>query len=307
MNFNFKKTILIIDLTIIIFLLLVIGSVKSNDLEINDKIVNRHDFKYIMNPGDQICGENFGINVFLLIYVHTSPDNFKRRLSIRETWSKRSMFRDIRLVFMMGKSEIKKTVNLLNLEYNLYQDIVQEDFIDSYRNLTYKGIMAMKWMTEYCKNVKFILKVDDDMIINMFSLLKHIFSLDKHVKPKKCIMCFVFTNMPVQRDKQVKWYLSKDEFKDDYFGKYCSGSAYLLTGDLPPLLYNISWYIKFMWIDDYYVSGLLIRGVNASYYHFNSLYILNSELVPKRFSGKFGDFTLIGLLYYIILYCILCL
>ena len=269
-------------------------SKKIDDLEVHDVIVNRHDFNYITNPEYRICGEDSGSNVYLLIYIHTSPENLKRRLSIRETWAKRSMFRDIRLVFMMGKTSNQKTANLLNLEYNLYGDIVQEDFEDSYRNLTYKGIMAMKWITQYCKHAKFILKADDDMIVNIFILLKHIYSLDKHTKPKNTIMCLVYPKMPVIRDKNSKWYLSKEEFKDDYFGKYCSGSAFVLTGDLPPRLFNISFYIKFFWIDDYYVTGLLVRGVNASYYSFNSLYIVDPELVEERFYGLKRDYTLMG-------------
>ena len=72
------------------------------------------------------------------------------------------------------------------------------------------------------------------------------------------------------------------------------GSAYLFTSDLVEKLYNISFYIKFMWIDDYYITGLLIRGVKASYIQFNSLYNLNSDLTQERFIGKRGAYTVFG-------------
>ncbi len=39
------------------------------------------------------------------------------------------------------------------------------------------------------------------------------------------------------------------EFKPDVYGKYCSGSAYILTGDLPPLMYETSLHIRFFWVN----------------------------------------------------------
>ena len=166
---------------------------------LQDEIVNPHDFEYILNPGHHICGSgDASPNVYLLIYVHTSPVHFKRRLSIRETWAKRSMFRDIRIVFMMGRTESTKTNELILLENGIYGDLVQEDFVDSYRNLTYKGIMAMKWISEYCPKAKYILKVDDDIVTNTFIILRHLKALDDHDMIKnKTIMCLVWDEAPV--------------------------------------------------------------------------------------------------------------
>ena len=59
-------------------------------------------------------------------------------------------------------------------------------------------------------------------------------------------------------------------------------------------MYKISSFIKFMWIDDYYITGLLARGVNASYININSLYNLNSDLTQERFFSKRGEYTIFG-------------
>jgi len=167
---------------------------------VSSSIVNPHDFTYILNPEFQVCGHKNAREppVYLLIYVHTTPKNLKRRLSIRETWARRSMFRDIRIVFMMGRTDELKTKHLIDLEANTYNDIVQEDFLDSYRNLTYKGIMAMKWISTYCNKTKYILKVDDDIITNTFVILRHLNSLEKYeIYQEKSVMCLVWDNMPV--------------------------------------------------------------------------------------------------------------
>ncbi len=184
---------------IVVNLTVPLGTKPVNPYAVSSKMVNPHEFIYNLNPEFQICGNNDDkYQVFLLIYVHTTPKNLKRRLTIRETWARRSMFRDIRIVFMMGSTDEKKTQNLIDLEANTYNDIVQENFHDSYRNLTYKGIMAMKWISTYCNKTEYILKVDDDIITNTFLVLRHLNSLNKYkIYKEKSIMCLVWSKMGV--------------------------------------------------------------------------------------------------------------
>jgi hypothetical protein len=286
--------ILIYVLSIVIFLVN-LGQIHCSDdlYKVQNEIVNRHDFEYTLNPGHRIC--NKSDDIFVLIYVHTKPDNFKRRLSLRETWAKRSMFRNTRVVFMMGSTSDKKVNELLRLESGIYNDIVQENFVDAYRNLTYKGIMAMKWISEYCTNAKYILKVDDDIISNIFIVLRHLKKLQENkMLENRTVMCLVWQNMKVIREKDSKWYVSKDEFMNDTYGPYCSGSAYIFTPDLPSLFYNVSFYIKFFWVDDYFITGLLARGVGVSLKQLNSVYIINRKLVEQRFKGKQSEYTAFG-------------
>lgn len=70
-----------------------------NILEYNSKAFYKPEFDYILNPGDFVCQDT----PFILIYVHSSPQNFKNRNVIRDTYSKRSEFNDIRLIFMLGR------------------------------------------------------------------------------------------------------------------------------------------------------------------------------------------------------------
>jgi hypothetical protein len=81
-------------------------------------IIKSHDFKYLSNPGVGAC--HVGKTPFVLVYVHSKPDNLKRRQMIRETWAKKILFDDMRLVFMIGKVDDVRTSDLLKLEYNSY-------------------------------------------------------------------------------------------------------------------------------------------------------------------------------------------
>ena len=89
-------------------------------------------------------------------------------------------------MFLLGNRP-SSPIAQIRKENDLYRDIVQEDFIDSYRNLTVKSIMALKWATKYCKNAKLIFKMDDDTLVNTFLLLKLL--KEKQFLKSKSILC----------------------------------------------------------------------------------------------------------------------
>lgn len=90
----------------------------------------------------------------------------------------------------------------LRLEFNLYGDIVQENFTDSYRNLTYKCIEAMKWISTYCNRTEYILKADDDVFVNIYAVKEYLTQIDLvEDKPTRTIMCYFFHQVKVSRDK----------------------------------------------------------------------------------------------------------
>lgn len=218
-----------------------VATTIKNPYQARDHIVNPHNFAYIRNPGYSVCN-NGSSPVYMLIYVHSGPGNYQRRIVIRETWATRTLFPELRLVFMIGKSADQNLMKAIEYENEIYQDIVQEDFLDSYKNLSYKGIMALKWISIYCSQTKYILKVDDDIVVNTFTLVNHLKYLDKHIPDRQnTILCLLWTAMMVMRDRfeekfsrkislsyfssKSKWYLSKDDFPMDKFPPYCSGSG----------------------------------------------------------------------------------
>lgn len=43
-------------------------------------------------------------------------------------------------------------------------------------------------------------------------------------------------------------YVSKDEYQDDWYSDYCSGSSFVFTGDLIEKLDNVAPRVKFFWV-----------------------------------------------------------
>jgi len=279
------------------------GSKNLSLLELRNQVMkmrqnrpkNPHPFHFVINP-ISVCSDD----IFLLVYVHSAPGHFKQRMAIRETWGNARNFHDIviKVIFLCGiilKEDGAKIQDALLLEADTYGDIVQEDFVDSYRNLTYKGIMGLKWVASHCRQAKFLLKSDDDIFINIFRLVTHLqqISLQRATAVHELLLCLVWYRMKVIRDHRSKWYLSPSEFPHDVFPTYCSGSAFIMTPDVASAMFNASFKVPFFWVDDFYVTGLLAQEVGISHQNFNSVYMLSPSTFLQKFTEPNVSSTLI--------------
>ena len=64
---------------------------------------------------------------------------------------------------------------------NRYKDILQIDFQDSYRNLTLKSMLSFRWAVDECSSFQYILKTDDDMIVNFDVLIDQLDQLPTNI------------------------------------------------------------------------------------------------------------------------------
>lgn len=266
------------------------GATKGMGSALPEKdVVNPHRFRYLLNP-QNACRTSDGGHAKLLVYVHAAPANLKKRQSIRETWGEAALLRryNATLVFIMGSVQDRKLSELLVMEFERYGDIVQEDFVDSYRNLTYKAVAGLKWAASYCSQADYILKSDDDILVNIHRLVRY---LREVVEPqygrRRLILCNQWLRMKILRDKKSKWYIPEEEFPGDYFPPYCSGSAFLLSGDMARLMYEASLVTRFFWVDDYYITGALVKHLGLKHRRMNQAYSLN----PSVAEGKYRNDT----------------
>lgn len=125
-------------------------------------------FRFLIKPKN-VCDKT----KHLLVFVHSRVDNFEARQTIRSTWGSLQRSMHYRLVFLIGLQERKNESieQLLKDEQNLNDDLVRGNFIDTYRNLTYKHVCGMKFVLHHCSNARFIMKTDDDAFINIFEVL----------------------------------------------------------------------------------------------------------------------------------------
>lgn len=126
-------------------------------------------FRFLMRP-ESACDETKR----LLVFVHSRVAGFGARKTIRATWGAASLQAALhfRLVFLVGlqERESDRVERLLGEEQRLHDDLVRGNFVDTYRNLTYKHLSGFKYVLHHCPNASFVMKTDDDAFINIFAV-----------------------------------------------------------------------------------------------------------------------------------------
>ncbi|NXX36718.1 B3GL1 acetylgalactosaminyltransferase, partial [Nicator chloris] len=207
------------------------------------------------------------IDPFLVILVASSPRDVKARQAIRITWGSRDSWWGQRILtlFLLGQDaqrEDRAAELSVEDESVLYGDIIRQDFMDTYNNLTLKTIMAFQWLSEFCSNARFVMKTDDDVFINTPNLVEFLLRLNSSED--------VFTGYPLienfaYRGLDRKRFISYEEYPFKFYPPYCSGLGYILDGKLALRTYELMGHVKPLKFEDVYVGICLnILKVNIT-------------------------------------------
>ncbi|KAK4877213.1 hypothetical protein RN001_009719 [Aquatica leii] len=206
-----------------------------------------------------------------------APENYNRRKSIRETWGNKQA--QIEVLFMLGSVTDSKVQRELEEENKKYQDIVQGAFIDNYRNLTYKHVMVLKYAIYHCPQAKYILKTDDDVFVNMPTMLNFLtLELSPH-GAKNFLLCPKQEYSPVMRSNS-KWVVSVSEYAEPYYPPYCLGIVIMYSPDVVFSLYQELQKSKYFWIDDVLVTGIARKKLNITISNVYPL-VLSGDMTEK--------------------------
>lgn len=211
----------------------------------------------------------------------------------------------MRVVFLLGHTKNdspmggggadgsgNETQTRLQQEAEQYDDIILENFIDSYNNLTIKSVMALKWITrnKCFQQAAFFMKCDDDTFVNVPNLLQFLLGgtvplynetldyYDSHSyltlstmnrlnATANFMVGYMFCRAPVLGDVKSKWYMPYYMYPQDRYPTYLSGSGYLMSMDVVPQLYQASLNTSLVYLEDVYVTGMCAEKANIKRHH----------------------------------------
>ncbi|XP_059379489.1 beta-1,3-galactosyltransferase 2-like [Carassius carassius] len=210
-----------------------------------------HKYNLVLNEPEKCQKEN----PFVVLMVPVAPSNTAARDAIRSTWGSERLVGDktVSVLFLLGlpTSEERETLqqNLLQ-ESEKYHDLIQSDFWDNYYNLTIKTMVMLEWLTVYCPNALYAMKVDSDVFLNVKTLVNMLLSA-----PKQNYMTgLVARNAVVLRNPDSKWYLPKTVYEPPFYPPYALGLAYVFTLDLPEKLVKAAQLVKPVYIEDVFLG-----------------------------------------------------
>ncbi|KAL1422966.1 hypothetical protein MTO96_021559 [Rhipicephalus appendiculatus] len=229
-----------------------------------------------------------------LFFIHTAATHSDHRRVLREvvgnsTYGARYKWT---AVFFVGMSSVDKVTRNVAFEAEAKGDVVVLPYMDTYRNLTYKYVYGIKWTLENCPRARYVLKMDDDIVVHLPSLMKRLGGRDEPplmsqpwiTLPK--LYCCVWDNMPVIRQTAMPWYIPEKAYPRKFFPRYCSGSAVFMDAAALGPLYKATFSVPYLPVDDAYVTGELAALAGVEYVSLNQFYSFDDRRWQSVVNGS---------------------
>ncbi|XP_041659532.1 beta-1,3-galactosyltransferase 2-like [Cheilinus undulatus] len=216
-------------------------------------------YAYIINEPEK-CSQSRQAP-FLVLLITTEAQQVEARNVIRQAWGNESVAPGFFHLFLLGinyRALGVTTQKMLEAESNRHHDIIQQDFSDTYNNLTIKTLMGLNWVALHCPQVSYVMKTDSDMFVNTEYLIHSV--LQPKMKPKTDYFTgHILENQTPFRDKNNKWYMPSELYPGNRYPTFCSGTGYVFSGDLATKLYQASMNIPHIHLEDVYVGLCLAK------------------------------------------------
>lgn len=235
------------------------------------KLLNLTDFRFTLQL--PACAPHIDV----LIIVKSAPARLAHRQRLRERVGQqlvRTGAHAQRLVFMVaavlgggGSGDHAQQRGLqqqIVAEHRAHRDLVQANFVDSYRNLSYKTVALLRWKLDRCPHANYMLQTDDDVwtdVRQMHAMMAPPLSALRALPRHDLLLCSSpGSTLPSRslRGYTTKWVVTWAEYPHLAYPRYCLGAAVLLTHDVVGRLHaQAQRTTRFLWMDDVFVYGIL--------------------------------------------------
>lgn len=160
----------------------------------------------------------------------------------------------------------KTDINKLETERVQFGDIVMGDFVDTYRTLSRKAIMAYDWLASFCQEAHFVVKTDDDVMLNIFKLTEELGKWTPAMIRSFNIWGAVHWSDSIDRNEESKYYVSPEEYSGVVMPKHCAGLGYVTPMGMIHLIadeISRSFLGPVCTQEDVFMTGIVPAKINA--------------------------------------------
>ena len=156
--------------------------------------------------------------------------------------------------FLIGTSTDPTISKNLHEEDTQHGDLIPVSTVDTQRNITDKLKKGFTWVSTHCK-YDYLLKTNDNTFVNIPTLYAW---LDHADTPKTDLY-----------GGNVNWWSAVlregvygvgPEYKRDFYPRYCSGAAYVLSRDAVAKFVRNFERVEYLFIEDAYIGEVALRS-----------------------------------------------
>lgn len=194
--------------------------------------LNSELFREVLQPVYNHAHQCQNNDVFLVALIGSSPGAFDTRMAIRETWANvpDAEAHGVKTLFVLGLPPRNKREDAENIQSSVFQenerydDILQGNFVDTFRNSTLKYLMGLKWATNRCTCAKFAFYGDENLFVNYKKIVKQMRGL-KSGYDKNLWLGKIVKRSRAVRDKNSRYFVSQEQFQGENYPPFCTGDA----------------------------------------------------------------------------------
>nr|XP_032831194.1 lactosylceramide 1,3-N-acetyl-beta-D-glucosaminyltransferase [Petromyzon marinus]XP_032831195.1 lactosylceramide 1,3-N-acetyl-beta-D-glucosaminyltransferase [Petromyzon marinus]XP_032831196.1 lactosylceramide 1,3-N-acetyl-beta-D-glucosaminyltransferase [Petromyzon marinus] len=137
-------------------------------------------------------------------------------------------------------------------------DIVQEDFVDDFYNLTTKLVAQLRWVDSFCPHADFVMSVDDDVFIHTPNVVRYLLGVKRSnggEVPRDFWVGHVHRGAPPVRSRSSKYFVPTDIYPLPAYPDYTAGAAYVVSAGLARRAYRAALTLRRdLYIDDVFLG-----------------------------------------------------
>ncbi|CAJ0602705.1 unnamed protein product [Cylicocyclus nassatus] len=211
------------------------------------------------------------ISPLMIATVLSTANHTEERQAVRETWASERESKFIKthyvMVFFIISSTSKNDLHNLQKEQEEYDDLIVTDLHEGFRNLHLKVYASMVFLQQYCPSAHFLMKVDDDVALNLDRVVD---SWKRDSESIRSIFCRVWIKMPPIRNINSKYYVPENAWPNEYFPPYCSGPMYIMGKEAIQLILDYAPLFTPVTVDDVFYTGIIAEKAKIQRVHWEA-------------------------------------
>ncbi|KAL7075990.1 hypothetical protein ACQ4LE_004477 [Meloidogyne hapla] len=242
------------------------------------KFKNMENHYSLQEPREPPC--NNDTRVFILVL--SRRESYINREAIRLTWLKdrpngtvlrffiadQNVNKNHRGDFQTDKVSPFKLKKFVHQEHKHYDDtIFLKGIPDTYANLHLMVHAALQWQQEFCPQARYIMKTDDDTVVQLerlFFWIKIKFDVElEENNPATCFGTALINTSPI-RHKSHKWYVPEEVYPHKNYPDYLNGCTYMCSALAIKRIIETCPKVNAVNMEDVLFTGIVAQEANVS-------------------------------------------